>query len=77
MSFCGGKDRSPFEGLTLSTFNKVQRANQVYPIFVDIESECIVGVGLSLQDLIDKGLYSDEKENFEYSCDNIPGGTWT
>ena len=34
LKFWGGNDRSPYEGLTLSTFNKVQRPNQAYPIFI-------------------------------------------
>lgn len=36
MSFTGGIERSPFEGLTLSTFDKTTRPNQTYPIFIDI-----------------------------------------
>ena len=37
----GGKARTPFEGLTLSTFDKVQRPNQTYPIFVDKKRDCL------------------------------------
>ena len=33
MNFTGGIERSPFEGLTLSTFTKVTRPNQAYPLF--------------------------------------------
>lgn len=35
LEFCGGNYRRPFEGLILSTFNKVNRPNQVYPIFIN------------------------------------------
>ena len=45
MSFTGGVSRSPFEGLTLSTFDKTTRPNQAYPIFIDKETMNIVGVG--------------------------------
>lgn len=34
LDFCGGNNRTPFEGLTLSTFDKTQRPNQTYPIFI-------------------------------------------
>lgn len=75
LEFCGGKTRTPFEGLTLSTFNKSQRPNQVYPIFVDTTTDNIVEVGMSLQELINKAMYTGEKSEYEYSCDNIPEGT--
>ena len=42
MSFTGGIERSPFEGLTLSTFDKTTRPNQTYPIFVDKKTMNIV-----------------------------------
>src|SRR5690625_3395117 len=48
MTFVGGVTRSPFEGLTLSTFDKTQRPNQTYPIFIDKETHHIVGTGPSL-----------------------------
>lgn len=75
LEFCGGKSRSPFEGLTLSTFNKIQRPNQVYPIFIDTLTDNIVGVGMSLQELMNKAIYTGEKGDYEYHCDKIPEGT--
>lgn len=75
MSFTGGKDRSPFEGLTLSTFDKTQRPNQTYPIFIDIESMNIVGVGKSLQARVKENLYDGELKNFEYNFDEATSGT--
>ena len=75
LSFCGGNPRKPFEGLTLSTFNKTNRPNQVYPIFVDPVSETLVGVGKSLHELIELGQYVGEKEDFIYDYSVAPEGT--
>lgn len=69
-----GTTRSPFEGLTLSTFDKVQRPNQVYPIFVDKQTYRLVGVGKSLQQLIESGAYQGEKEDYIYETDETPEG---
>ena len=75
LDFCGGTPRRPFEGLTLSTFNKVNRPNQAYPIFIDPKSESLVGVGKSLQELIEEGTYEGEKENYVYDYSVAPEGT--
>lgn len=40
LDFCGGNMRTPYEGLTLSTFDKTQRPNQTYPIFVNSKTWC-------------------------------------
>lgn len=69
-----GSVRSPFEGLTLSTFDKTQRPNQVYPIFIDTESLAVCGVGPSLQQLIDDGVYSGELSDYAYATEDIPEG---
>lgn len=75
LDFCGGKSRTPFEGLTLSTFNKTQRPNQTYPIFIDPTNEAIVGVGQSLQMLINEGLFSGEKDSYVYDYSVAPEGS--
>jgi adenine-specific DNA-methyltransferase len=75
LDFCGGTPRRPFEGLTLSTFNKVNRPNQTYPIFINPETETIVGVGKSLQELIDEGSYTGAKEDYVYDFSIAPEGT--
>mgnify|MGYP000847331985 CR=1 FL=1 len=72
--FSGGKDRSPFEGLTLSTFDKVQRPNQVYPIFVDEQTLAIHSIGPSLQELIKSGQYVGDPSNFTYGPVRTPEG---
>lgn len=71
----GGNARSPFEGLTLSTFDKTQRPNQVYPIFVDEKTGHITGVGESLQERITSGKYTGGKSEFIYDYSEAPGGT--
>ena len=71
----GGNERTPFEGLTLSTFDKTQRPNQTYPIFVDNKTGALSGVGLSLQQQINEGLYNGEKEDFVYDYSVAPEGT--
>ena len=74
LSFCGGNSRTPFEGLTLSTFDKIQRPNQAYPIFVD-KNGVFEGVGKSLQELIDDGSYTGKKADFPYDYSIAPQGT--
>ena len=74
LDFCGGNNRTPFEGLTLSTFDKTQRPNQTYPIFID-ESGKFAGVGKSLQEQIDDGTYCGEKVDFPYDYSVAPQGT--
>ncbi|MGE1043746.1 site-specific DNA-methyltransferase [Bacillus wiedmannii] len=75
IDFWGGKSRSPFEGLTLSTFDKTQRPNQTYPIFIDSETGLFVGTGKSLQEQIDDGSYVGEKADFPYDYSVAPEGT--
>lgn len=74
LDFCGGNSRTPFEGLTLSTFDKTQRPNQTYPIFID-EKGKFAGVGKSLQEQIDDGIYCGEKADFPYDYSIAPKGT--
>jgi len=74
LDFCGGNSRTPFEGLTLSTFDKTQRPNQTYPIFIDADGK-FAGVGKSLQEQIDDGTYCGEKADFPYDYSVAPQGT--
>lgn len=74
LSFAGGHERSPFEGLTLATFNQTQRPNQVYPIFIDRETEVIVGCGASLAERIENGSYSGDISEFTYDYSEAPDG---
>lgn len=73
--YSGGKDRSPFEGLTLATFDKTQRPNQTYPIFIDTSSGKLKDTGYSLQERIDLGEYLGSKEDFLYDFNEAPKGT--
>ena len=75
MSFTGGISRSPFEGLTLSTFDKTTRPNQTYPIFIDKNTMNIVGVGKSLTERINDGSYTGKPTDFEFNYDEAPVGT--
>ena len=75
MSFSGGISRSPFEGLTLSTFDKTTRPNQAYPIFIDKKTMNMVGVGKSLAERINDGSYSSELANFPFDYNEAPEGT--
>ena len=74
LDFCGGNSRTPFEGLTLSTFDKTQRPNQAYPIFIDGKGS-FVGVGKSLQEQINDETYIGEKKDFPYDYSVAPQGT--
>lgn len=75
MSFTGGIERSPFEGLTLSTFDKTTRPNQTYPIFIDKKTMHIVGVGKSLTERVNDGTYTGELKDFAFDYDEAPDGT--
>lgn len=74
LDFCGGNERTPFEGLTLATFDKTQRPNQTYPIFIDEKTVLFVGTGKSLQNQIDDGSYTGEKKDFIYDYSIAPKG---
>jgi adenine-specific DNA-methyltransferase len=75
MNFTGGKNRTPYEGLTLATFDKTQRPNQTYPIFVNIDTGNLDGIGESLQERIKNGTYTGELSDFEYNFNEAPEGT--
>jgi len=73
--YSGGNARTPFEGLTLATFDKTQRPNQTYPIFVKISDGSLAGIGESLQERIKKGIYIGETKDFQFNYDEAPEGT--
>ena len=75
LSFSGGISRTPWEGLTLATFDKTQRPNQTYPIFVNIENGLFEGVGETLQERFKNGTFKGNFENFEYDFNEAPSGT--
>lgn len=72
--YSGGKTRTPFEGLTLATFDQTQRPNQTYPIFINTETLSIEGVGPSLQELIDRGEYRGDKAEYTFHQQGVPDG---
>ena len=74
MNFTGGIERSPFEGLTLSTFDKITRPNQTYPIFIEKSTMKIVGVGKSLSERIANGSYTGDPRDFTFDFDEAPEG---
>ena len=65
---------SPYHGMNLATFNQEQRPNQTYPIYIDNDG-VVVGVGKSLQQRIDEGIYKGEKKDFVYDYNEAPAGT--
>ena len=75
LSFAGGNARSPFEGLTLSTFTQAQRPNQTYPIYVDTATGCLAGVGPSLAERVASGAYKGPLEAFVFDYGEAPAGT--
>ena len=60
--------------MNLAGFNQTNRPNQVYPIFVELETGVMKGVGKSLQELIDEGLYTGKKEDFNFDYSIAPKG---
>lgn len=75
MNFTGGKERTPFEGLTLATFDKTQRPNQAYPIFINIKTNSIESIGDSLQERVKQRTYLGEINKFKYDFNEAPTGT--
>lgn len=75
LDFCGGNMRTPYEGLTLSTFDKTQRPNQTYPIFVNSKTGAFEGVGMTLQEQIEYGIYTGDRADFPYDYTIAPEGT--
>lgn len=73
--YSGGKARSPFEGLTLATFDQTQRPNQTYPIFINKKDGSLHSTGSSLQERIDSGEYNGELKDFEFDFNEAPKGT--
>lgn len=73
--YSGGIARTPFEGLTLATFDKTQRPNQTYPIFVNTHDGSLAGIGESLQDRLKKGSYIGQLKDFQYNFNEAPQGT--
>ena len=73
--FSGGKTRSPYEGLTLATFDKTQRPNQTYPIYVNKKDGSFFGIGKSLQERIKSGFYNGNLEDFQFNYEEAPQGT--
>lgn len=65
---------SPYHAMNLAGFNQTNRPNQVYPIFVELETGVMKGVGKSLQELIDEGLYTGKKEDFNFDYSIAPKG---
>jgi len=74
-SFAGGNARSPFEGLTLSTFTQTQRPNQTYPIFIDKATGHIAGHGPSLDERVKNGSYEGGLADFAFDYNEAPEGT--
>lgn len=65
---------SAYHGMNLATFNQVQRPNQTYPIYVD-DSGVITGIGKSLQERINLGIYQGDPADFVFDYDEAPNGT--
>lgn len=76
-SFTGGTERSPWEGLTLSTFDQTERPNQTYPVYIDEETGAVTGVGSSLQQRLDAGDYDGKLGDFDFDFDEAPAGSVT
>ena len=74
IDFCGGNNRSPFEGMTLSTFNKEQRPNQTYPIFINTETGKFEGLGKSVKELQEEGCSQDDIDKYAYNYTIAPIG---
>lgn len=72
MLFSGGKESSPYHGMTLASFTQSQRPNQTYPIYIENESGKIIGCGKSLQERVRDGSYSGSLDDFVFDYDEAP-----
>lgn len=72
IDFCGGTNRPPFEGMTLSTFNKTERPNQTYPIFINKKTGKFEGCGKSIKELQDEGYEQDYINKYVYNYSIAP-----
>jgi adenine-specific DNA-methyltransferase len=72
IDFCGGTNRPPFEGMTLSTFNKAERPNQTYPIFINKKTGKFEGCGKSIKELQDEGYEQDYIDKYVYNYSTAP-----
>lgn len=72
IDFCGGTNRPPFEGMTLSTFNKAERPNQTYPIFINKKTGKFEGCGKSIKELQDEGYEQDYIDKYVYNYSIAP-----
>lgn len=73
-SFTGGVSRTPWEGLVLAGFDRTQRPNQAYPIFVDSVTGNFHSVGPSLATLQRNGSYAGPASDFVFDT-VAPTGT--
>ena len=65
MNFTGGIERSPFEGLTLSTFTKVTRPNQTIPdIYCKENNEYCWGLEKLWQNVLMTGAIQENWRHF-------------
>ena len=58
----------------MSTFDKITRPNQAYPIFIDKTTMNIVGIGKSLTERINEGNYLGKLEDFVFDYSEAPEG---
>ena len=72
-SFTGGVSRTPWEGLVLATFNREQRPNQCYPIFIEIDSGAVHSVGRSLAAQQRDGSFTGAAREFQFTVECPPG----
>lgn len=73
-SFTGGVVRTPWEGLILATFNRAQRPNQAYPIFIDQTTGALHSIGSSITELKNAGVYRGRPEDYKFEIES-PAGT--
>lgn len=73
-SFAGGNTNAPFHAMNLASFDQTQRPNQAYPIYINKETDQIVGCGLSLADRVRNGSYTGELSRFEFDYEEAPEG---
>ena len=67
------KTATAYHGMCLAGFNQVERPNQAYPIYIDIHGK-LVGVGKTLQEKINDGEYTGQKEDYIFDYEEAPAG---
>lgn len=74
MTFTGNKPGAAWHAMNLAAFDKTQRPNQAFPIFIDEKTGAVHSTGPTLADLEKSGEYTGDRADYPYEMP-APEGT--